>query len=122
MCVFKLGGPRVAIVITEQPSIDIEGNITRLCETIWGEVTAGDKKMQVVSLSVNPSGENYSIEISVNGRKKTLKGKYIARSAELNPPGLIIRPVPANPQLISVTCRDRTFCGVPFRDTLYRTQ
>ena len=78
--------------------------------------------MQVVSLSVNPSGENYSIEISVNGRKKTLKGKYIARSAELNPPGLVIRPVPANPELISVTCRDRSFCGVPFRDTLYRTQ
>lgn len=89
----------------------------------WGgEVTAGEKKMQVVSLSVNPSGENYSIEISVNGRKKTLKGKYIARSAELSPPGLVIRPVPANPELISVTCRDRSFCGVPFRDTLYRTQ
>ena len=89
----------------------------------WGgEVAAGGDQLQVVSLSVTPAGENFTVEIEINGRKKTLKGKYIARSSELNAKGLSVKAVPANPGLVSVTCRDRSFCGVPFRDTLYRTQ
>ncbi len=89
----------------------------------WGgEVASGGSQLQVVSLSVTPAGENFTVEIAVNGRKRALKGKYIARSSELNSKGLNIKAVPANPGLISVTCRDRTFCGAPFRDTLYRTQ
>lgn len=107
-------------VIRQRYSTDSE--LAAFAGNWGGEVASGEKKMQVVSLTVSPAGETYSLEIAVNGRKKTLKGRYIARSGELTPPGLSIKAVPANPGLISVTCRDRSFCGVPFRDTLYKTQ
>lgn len=88
----------------------------------WGgEVSAGGK-MQVVSLVISASGDNYAVSISAGGRSKKLAGKYIARSNELNAGGLVIRRVAANPNLLSVTCRDRAVCAAPFRDTLYRTQ
>lgn len=105
-------------VIAQRYATDAE--IATFAGNWSGEVAGGEKRMQTVTLSVTPSGENYTVRLTVDGRSRNLTGKYIARSGELQLPGLSVTNVPANVSLIAVTCRDRSLCGVPFRGALTR--
>ncbi|MFZ5629502.1 MAG: C1 family peptidase [Spirochaetota bacterium] len=88
----------------------------------WTAEIAAAGKMESIALDITSSGDNFSVTLTAGPRSKKLSGKYVARSHELGFGGLSIKRVAGNAKLLSVTCRDRSLCGTPFRDTLQRVQ